>query len=366
MIRFFRKIRQRFFIHKKFGQYVLYAAGEIILIVVGIMIALQLDNYNEERKKKAEMGANLMELKSELESNLSKAYGILRFYNNRDSLIRQHLCKTISREDIKSSNDLQRQWGLSSSYFIAPFDRVALDKVLSDLENVPEELGNFKNGLRFLDAKYDEIIQDYEEYGEIARSEIKYRNENLSWFREMWRWDKPFDKEVHSKVLDYLFDDPHYQNQLYTYWNHVNFAIKDDILSLREASIFWVESISNYLNQSEPTYYQLPEEWRFDLSQLVGTYKMSQLVENNDGEINDLGEYILFEEANRLFTFTQFDPKLQKNYQSDQSQEWVVLDSKTVISPSGWFMHLVQRDSSDTSLEYASCNNRNLYITKIN
>lgn len=366
MLRFFRKIRQRFFISKKFAQYVLYAIGEIILIVVGIMIALQLDNSNEKRKENAEIVENLTELKSELESNISKVHGILRFYNNRDSLIRQHLCKTISREDIKSTNDLRRQWVLITSNFVAPLDRVALDKVLSDLENLPEELGNLKNGVRYFDAKYEEIDLDYKEYYEVASGEDDYRAKNLNWYRETWRWDKPLEEEVYAKVLDYLFDDPHYQNQLYTYWKHVNFSIVEDLLDWRQVSIFWIEYITNYLEKSEQSSYQLPEELRTDLSGLAGTYRVFEKADGEGTQINEMGEYILFEEDGRLMSFTRFDPERQMNYQSEELVEWVVLDSKTVISPSGWFMHLVQKGSEGTTLEYAGCNNRNLYFTKMN
>ena len=50
MIRFFRQIRQRLFTGNKFSRYALYAVGEIVLIVIGILIALQIDSWNEQRK----------------------------------------------------------------------------------------------------------------------------------------------------------------------------------------------------------------------------------------------------------------------------------------------------------------------------
>jgi hypothetical protein len=50
MIKFFRKIRQNLLNKKKVGKYLLYAIGEIILVVIGILIALQINNWNEERK----------------------------------------------------------------------------------------------------------------------------------------------------------------------------------------------------------------------------------------------------------------------------------------------------------------------------
>jgi hypothetical protein len=52
MIKFFRKIRQKMLTENKFSKYLLYAIGEIILVVIGILIALQINNLNEERKNR--------------------------------------------------------------------------------------------------------------------------------------------------------------------------------------------------------------------------------------------------------------------------------------------------------------------------
>ena len=47
MIKFFRKIRQRLLSENKFSKYLFYAIGEIVLVVIGILIALQVNNKNE-------------------------------------------------------------------------------------------------------------------------------------------------------------------------------------------------------------------------------------------------------------------------------------------------------------------------------
>ena len=52
MIKFFRKIRQNLLSEGKTGKYFKYAIGEIILVVIGILIALQINNWNENRKNK--------------------------------------------------------------------------------------------------------------------------------------------------------------------------------------------------------------------------------------------------------------------------------------------------------------------------
>ncbi len=50
MIKFFRKIRYDLMEKNKTGKYLKYAIGEIILVVTGILIALQINNLNEQRK----------------------------------------------------------------------------------------------------------------------------------------------------------------------------------------------------------------------------------------------------------------------------------------------------------------------------
>ena len=52
MIKFFRKIRQTLLEKNRVSKYLIYAFGEIILVVIGILIALQINNWNEKRKNK--------------------------------------------------------------------------------------------------------------------------------------------------------------------------------------------------------------------------------------------------------------------------------------------------------------------------
>jgi hypothetical protein len=54
MIKFFRRIRQNLLTENKFSKYLIYAIGEIVLVVIGILIALQINNWNEKEKLKAE------------------------------------------------------------------------------------------------------------------------------------------------------------------------------------------------------------------------------------------------------------------------------------------------------------------------
>jgi len=69
MLKFFRKIRQHLLTESKFGKYMLYAMGEIVLVVIGILIALQINNWNDARKLEDRELVLLEELKLNLETN---------------------------------------------------------------------------------------------------------------------------------------------------------------------------------------------------------------------------------------------------------------------------------------------------------
>lgn len=105
MIKFFRKIRQNLISKGKTGTYLKYALGEIILVVIGILIALQINNWNESRKQSATEQEFITSLNNDLKQDKAfiervielnepriEAYEILssdlqNLYNNdRDSL----------------------------------------------------------------------------------------------------------------------------------------------------------------------------------------------------------------------------------------------------------------------------------------
>ncbi|GAA4816676.1 DUF6090 family protein [Litoribaculum gwangyangense] len=71
MIKFFRNIRQKLLNEGKTANYLKYALGEIILVVIGILIALQINNWNEKRKEKAFETEMLQSFKESLSSDLS-------------------------------------------------------------------------------------------------------------------------------------------------------------------------------------------------------------------------------------------------------------------------------------------------------
>lgn len=85
MIKFFRKIRKKTLTENKFSKYLIYAIGEIILVVIGILIALQINNWNENRKVQkleaqiyTELKSDLLQTRNDIKQTISKHKNIFK------------------------------------------------------------------------------------------------------------------------------------------------------------------------------------------------------------------------------------------------------------------------------------------------
>ncbi|MDP5092082.1 MAG: DUF6090 family protein [Polaribacter sp.] len=102
MIKFFRKIRQNLLIKNQTGKYFKYAIGEIILVVIGILIALQINNWNEQQKIRAYEITMLKEVSAALQTDLEFLDRNIPYLENALN----SFCKlAIIKNDITNSKD---------------------------------------------------------------------------------------------------------------------------------------------------------------------------------------------------------------------------------------------------------------------
>ncbi|TXD52648.1 MULTISPECIES: tetratricopeptide repeat protein [unclassified Polaribacter] len=142
MIKFFRKIRQDLLKENKTKKYFKYAVGEIILVVIGILIALQINNWNENRKS----NAILKNYYSQIVEDLKQDYNLI---NSRISSLETNIK---IYEDFKE--DFQNQTSLKAAVIRttkldAPFGYLEFNsntiKTLSttgDIKRIPEYIRN--------------------------------------------------------------------------------------------------------------------------------------------------------------------------------------------------------------------------------
>ena len=110
MIKFFRKIRQEMLTENKFSKYLIYAIGEILLVVIGILIALSINNWNSNRiEKKSDyqlINALITDLKLKNEEILSDLdYGKSMIQNTENIIEYWSNTKRIDTLNLKYSID---------------------------------------------------------------------------------------------------------------------------------------------------------------------------------------------------------------------------------------------------------------------
>jgi hypothetical protein len=109
MIKFFRRIRQNLLMENKTGKYLKYAIGEIILVVIGILIALQINNWNELRKQNEEEQIILSGLIEDFVETRAGFLETIRLQKRTVSQTRK-LINAIEAKDYAIPADSIRKW----------------------------------------------------------------------------------------------------------------------------------------------------------------------------------------------------------------------------------------------------------------
>ena len=198
MLKIFRRFRQNALLEKNSPKYLKYAFGEIILVVIGILIALQINNWNERKKESKKEEAFLKEINLDFKSNKTQLDSIIRF--NKVSLhagIRiLELLPTFDFKNpqINSSNSHVRD---SIAYYNQLIWR---NKSFNPKDGSIEALLNsssfdlIKNDtLRRSLISWKDVLADYSEEEEFARDFLF--QEYGPWVRESFDFDLSDDKE---------------------------------------------------------------------------------------------------------------------------------------------------------------------------
>jgi len=116
MIQFFRRIRQKLLDEGRLYKYFLYALGEIALVMIGILLALQVNNWNEQRKETILEQKVVSELSKELDQNLKYLNAQIESTEIRISAIRDLLALTATISPNISYNDFNKLYSSASGY----------------------------------------------------------------------------------------------------------------------------------------------------------------------------------------------------------------------------------------------------------
>ncbi|WP_299226003.1 hypothetical protein [uncultured Psychroserpens sp.] len=162
MIGFFRKIRQVLLKKNRFTQYLLYAVGEIVLVMIGILLAMQINNLNEKRKLQKTLNNTFRIISDDLKTDTLIASNIISYYekNQKNSL------KIINREFTKDNySDCMQCFNLVTFY--QPFNTQS--KGISQLKNIID--GESK--------ELDSLVADISKFYSVFEPNIKKSNDRM-------------------------------------------------------------------------------------------------------------------------------------------------------------------------------------------
>jgi hypothetical protein len=160
----------------KTGKYFKYAIGEIILVVVGILIALQISNWNEEKKERKIEIDYVISLIEDLKIDTSKLSVLVKTYEKKEFEIDTVL--TMYRKLGKSYNDTL--WRNLPAVIQFP-DFIYTDRTMQQLKNsgAMHFITNKRalNGIIEYDLSVRHLMESY-----IPDLNFYYQNSNLMWF----------------------------------------------------------------------------------------------------------------------------------------------------------------------------------------
>lgn len=191
MIKFFRKIRQNLLSEGKTGKYIKYAIGEIVLVVIGILIALQINNWNENRKNRIAEADYYCRILDDFERNEKLIDDTSELINNKIKL-----CKELILDLNKIPNDrgeilnkfvyaLRQDVFVPSTIAFEDLTSSGQLKLLTDLKlkNRLIQHSTFLNNiLNLLQENRNEILKrmgDFELVSDFGFQDIDYLNQEL-------------------------------------------------------------------------------------------------------------------------------------------------------------------------------------------
>ncbi len=212
MIKFFRKIRQKLLSENRFNKYLIYAFGEIILVVIGILIALQINNWNESNQNRKKVDKLLVKIQKDIKTDISQIQRLTEYYRNKDSIILLVLNDKITREEYESPNSVQ------------PLHLLILNKEFIRLKK-----DSYSNLIRMQDQippEYDVILDElstlYNDlFSYVVNREERFDEESSKFADMLWEKYEWFSEYIpyyeNKKRIDYFLTNTSYKGLVKAY-----------------------------------------------------------------------------------------------------------------------------------------------------
>jgi len=211
MIKFFRKIRQKLIDESNLKKYLVYAIGEILLVMIGILLALQVNNWNNNKKDNIQAQKVLLALHDEFKQNKVQLFKINSYHQRVNNGCKSLLSFVANFDEIPSKNTMDSIFA-DYSYFMTfdPYNSVLNAAISSgDIHLIKSD------SLKTLLSAWPAMVYDSNEEERQAK-EILFDQKNFysKFVREKNLWQSR-DKSVFESDYVDLLKHPDFENKVY-------------------------------------------------------------------------------------------------------------------------------------------------------
>ena len=175
MVKLFRKIRQKMIAENKFSKYLIYATGEIVLVMIGILLALQVNNWNENRK----LGINEISALKEVGRNLDQNIIQQEISLESDSILLHNgrkLIEILKDEHSIYHDSLDNMFGLVGIY--NPY--FVVDGAYENLKQKGLDLIQNDTLIQVLIEIFEQLLPELEQTGNSFQLEVANRRIDMT------------------------------------------------------------------------------------------------------------------------------------------------------------------------------------------
>ena len=228
-------------LENKSGKYFKYAIGEIVLVVIGILIALQINNWNDHRIKKAEISNIYVSVMEELENDVKILDEYLPNFNWKNAKLNQIVYENISSDEWANNDSLFWSFASFPDFGISQ-ERFQLLKSKVNVDNETKNLNK-----RISDFYHKHTVNLNVKTREASVS----FNRNISYWEENEEWlSNAYADRDYSKLGVYAVDNPVFRNKMMWY-SIVLSRLEKALLEYQIEAKIIIDEISDHLSNEK-------------------------------------------------------------------------------------------------------------------
>ena len=232
MIKFFRKIRQNLLSEGQTGKYLKYALGEIILVVLGILIALQINIWNEQNKQVKYVKSLFLGVKQDLLNDIEEADLYIDWFKKYDTITKNIFNNKYTSEDFTNPKNYHFFLAGRNSYQFAQSNQ-SFQVLNTKKEMIPDQYIDLMKSLTRIYVERAQVLRkNLEDLDVRASNYRKHLHDNFDWVIDFR------NRKTTEEMINYQLNNSNHKRQL-ALWNqsanetsgHVSTMKRDAIIN---------------------------------------------------------------------------------------------------------------------------------------